>query len=129
MGRKRVDHNRVSGRLKTTTVTLDLGVMPFIKAMSDDGKVSSGVRACIRAAIYHQTKHGRLPPGYVKHIVAYDYKAADGYLALYPDQAPEGYQRRTILNVDEAFAGWDDPDPPVTTESGVNAVIYEDDEP
>lgn len=109
MGRRRVDHDRVSANVKTTTVTMDMAVMPFIMAMSDDGKVSSGLRACVRAAIFHQTKHGRLPAAYIKHLIQHDRRAADDYLTRFPEQCPEGHRPVAPLAPD-AFEGWNDPE-------------------
>lgn len=109
MARRAADHDRISSKLHRTTVVIDNSLMPFILAMAQDGKVSSGIRGCIRAAIFHQTKHGRLPAAYVKHLLEHDRLAAETYLAQYPEQAPEGFQRREYLAPD-AFAGWDDPD-------------------
>ena len=109
MGRRSVDHDRVKGTIRHTSVGIDDSVLPFVIAMADNGKVSSGIRACIRAAIFHQTKHGRLPAAYIKHLIQHDRRAADDYLTRFPEQCPEGHRPVAPLAPD-AFEGWDDPE-------------------
>ena len=109
MARRAADHDRISSKLHRTTVVIDNNVLPFILAMAEDGKVSSGLRACVRAAIFHQTKHGRLPAAYIKHLIQHDRQAADDYLTRFPEQCPEGHRPVGTLGPD-AFAGWDDPE-------------------
>lgn len=105
MARKAADKDRISAKLQRTTIVIDAKELPFILALSSDGKVSAGVRGCIRAAKFHMTKHGRLPAAYLPHLIATDRAAADDYLTRYPEQRPEGYQP-----LKDAFEGWNDPE-------------------
>ena len=105
MGRRSKDSDRIRGKIKHTSISLDTADLAFILALSSDGKVSAGVRGCIRAAKFHMTKYGRLPAAYLPHLIATDRAAADDYLTRYPEQRPEGYQPLV-----DQFAGWDDPE-------------------
>ena len=106
MGRRSKDSDRIRGKIKHTAIGLDMADMPFILALSSDGKVSAGVRGCIRAAKFHMTKHGRLPAAYLPHLIATDRATADDYLTRFPEQCPPDYKPLTP----DAFAGWDDPE-------------------
>lgn len=94
MPRKSADAAKLRGALKPHTVTLDDTLLPFIMAMSP-GKgtsVSAGVRATVRAAIFHMERAGRWPAAYLLHVLRTDRPRADAYISQWPDQAPEGYE-------------------------------------